>query len=127
VDVIILSIHLDQFSPEILAHVGEDHAEIGKRCLREHAPAIFCDEDQMDVHRKNAVSSFPVAIVICHRTIYHCAMITRKANPYRPYPTPEQAQQMAQIAGSCRYVFNLALEQRRDWWRPGRTFNFASQ
>ena len=54
-------------------------------------------------------------------------MIERKANTYRLYPTPEQAQQMAQIAGSCRYVFNLALEQRRDWWKPGRTFNFASQ
>lgn len=54
-------------------------------------------------------------------------MIKRKANTYRLYPTPEQAQQMAQIAGSCRFVFNLALEQRRDWWKPGRTFNFASQ
>ncbi len=54
-------------------------------------------------------------------------MIERKANTYRLYPTPEQAQQMAQIAGSCRYVFNLALEQRSEWWKPGRTFNFASQ
>jgi putative transposase len=34
---------------------------------------------------------------------------------------------MAQIAGSCRYVYNIALEQRRDWWKPGRTFNFANQ
>jgi putative transposase len=54
-------------------------------------------------------------------------MILRKANTYRLYPTPEQAQQMAQIAGSCRFVFNLALEQRRDWYRPGRKFSFASQ
>jgi putative transposase len=54
-------------------------------------------------------------------------VIERKANTYRLYPTPEQAQQMAQIAGSCRYVFNLALEQRSEWWKPGRTFNFASQ
>ena len=54
-------------------------------------------------------------------------MDMRKANTYRLDPTPEQAEQMAQIAGSCRYVFNLALEQRRDWWRLGRTFNFASQ
>lgn len=54
-------------------------------------------------------------------------MIERKANTYRLYPTPEQAQQMTQIAGSCRFVYNLALEQRRDWWKPGRTFNFASQ
>ena len=54
-------------------------------------------------------------------------MLIRKANTYRLYPTPKQAQQMAQIAGSCRFVFNLALQQRRDWWKPGRTFNFASQ
>jgi putative transposase len=54
-------------------------------------------------------------------------MIERKANTYRLDPTPEQAQQMGQIAGSCRFVYNLALEQRRDWYRPGRTVNFASQ
>ena len=54
-------------------------------------------------------------------------MISRKANTYRLYPTSEQAQQMAQIAGSCRFVYNLALEQRRDWYRPGRKFNYASQ
>jgi putative transposase len=54
-------------------------------------------------------------------------MILRKANTYRLYPTSEQAQQMAQIAGSCRFVFNLALEQRRDWYRLGRKFSFASQ
>jgi putative transposase len=54
-------------------------------------------------------------------------MVIRKANTYRLYPTPEQEQQMAQIAGSCRFVYNLALEQRSEWWRPGRTFNFASQ
>lgn len=54
-------------------------------------------------------------------------MIDRKAVLFRLYPTPEQAAQMAQIAGACRFVYNLALEQRRDWYRPGRTFNFASQ
>lgn len=54
-------------------------------------------------------------------------MILYRANTYRLYPTPEQAHQMSQIAGSCRYVYNLALEQRRDWWKPGRRFSFASQ
>jgi hypothetical protein len=38
---IALSIHLDQFSLEILAHAGEDRAKIRKRCLREHMSAIF--------------------------------------------------------------------------------------
>ena len=54
-------------------------------------------------------------------------MVIRKANTYRLYPTPDQARQMAQIAGSCRFIYNLALEQRRDWYRPGRIFNFATQ
>ncbi|WP_231711133.1 RNA-guided endonuclease InsQ/TnpB family protein [Xanthobacter dioxanivorans] len=34
---------------------------------------------------------------------------------------------MAQFAGACRYVYNLALEQRRNWYRPGRKISFASQ
>jgi putative transposase len=54
-------------------------------------------------------------------------MFRRKANTYRLYPTPAQAAQMAQIAGACRFVFNIGLEQRRDWYRPGRKFSFASQ
>jgi hypothetical protein len=47
---IVLSIHLDQFSLEVLAHAGEDHTEIGDRCLGEHAPSILCDEDQVNVY-----------------------------------------------------------------------------
>lgn len=54
-------------------------------------------------------------------------MIQRKAALFRLYPTPDQASSMTQIAGSCRFVYNLALEQRRDWYRPGRRFTFASQ
>jgi putative transposase len=53
--------------------------------------------------------------------------MNRKANLFRLYPTPEQSAQMAQIAGACRFVYNVALEQRRDWYRPGRKFSFASQ
>lgn len=54
-------------------------------------------------------------------------MIERKANTYRLYPTPAQAQQMAQIAGSCRFVYNLALEQRATFGRSGRRINYFSQ
>lgn len=54
-------------------------------------------------------------------------MIDRKAVLFRLYPTPVQTAQMAQIAGACRFVYNLALEQRRDWYRPSRKFNFTSQ
>src|SRR6516164_840791 len=54
-------------------------------------------------------------------------MIRRKATLFRLYPTPDQVSQMTQISGACRFVYNLALEQRREWYRPGRRFTFASQ
>lgn len=54
-------------------------------------------------------------------------MIKHGANTYRLYPTPEQDREMRKIAGACRFVYNLALEQRRDWYKPGRRFSTASQ
>jgi transposase len=59
--------------------------------------------------------------------MYFGAMKDRKAALFRLYPTPEQASQMAQIVGACRFIYNLALEQRQTWYRPERKFGFASQ
>ncbi len=104
VDVIILPVHLNQFSIEILTHAGKDRPEVDKRCLGEHLTTVFCDKDQMDVHRENAVPSGAIAVVICHRPMYIRFVIERKSNTFRLYPTAEQAQQMAQISGSCRFA-----------------------
>src|SRR6516164_9609829 len=41
-------------------------------------------------------------------------MMRRKATVFRLYPTPDRVSQMAQISGACRFVYNLALEQRRE-------------
>jgi len=46
-----------------------------------------------------------------------------KANTYRLEPTEEQATAFAQWAGACRFVYNLALEQRRDYARHRITYN----
>lgn len=62
-------------------------------------------------------------------------MLSRKGHTYRLMPTPEQAAVLGRWVGAARFVFNLCLEQRRDWWRPrafgsnahGRTFNYAAQ
>src|SRR4051794_40048553 len=54
-------------------------------------------------------------------------MLLRKAHVYRLYPTSEQAATLARWVGAVRATFNAALEQRRDFWKPGRTFNFATQ
>ena len=50
-----------------------------------------------------------------------------RANIYRLEPTPDQAAALSQWVGACRYVYNLALEQRREFWRPGRTFTYVGQ
>lgn len=47
-------------------------------------------------------------------------------------PTPEQAEKFGQIAGVCRLVWNLALEQRRSHWRnyqarTGNNLNYVTQ
>lgn len=54
-------------------------------------------------------------------------MLSRKGHIYRLMPTHEQAAVLGRWVGAARFVYNLCLDQRRDWWRPGRTFNYASQ
>lgn len=44
-------------------------------------------------------------------------MIVQRASLYRLELTGEQADVLAQWAGACRFVYNCALEQRRDWHR----------
>lgn len=55
-----------------------------------------------------------------------------RAFRFRLAPTPEQESKLRQFAGATRFVYNLALEQRRDYWRQyraatGRNLNFVSQ
>jgi putative transposase len=42
-------------------------------------------------------------------------MLLQRANIYRLEPTEEQAHRFSQWVGTCRSVYNLALEQRRTW------------
>jgi putative transposase len=51
---------------------------------------------------------------------------------FRIYATDEQKELFCQFAGVCRLVYNLGLEQRRDWWRnyrntTGSSINYVSQ
>lgn len=54
-------------------------------------------------------------------------MIVRKGLKYRVYPTPEQEAYLPRISGCVRLVFNLALEQREMFGRPGRSFRYEGQ
>lgn len=53
-------------------------------------------------------------------------MHLQRASQYRLDPTPEQAAALAQWAGACRFIYNCALEQRRDWHRRTK-LSFAQQ
>jgi len=43
--------------------------------------------------------------------------VLNRGYKFRLYATDEQEALFGQYAGVCRLVYNLALEQRRDWWR----------
>lgn len=49
-----------------------------------------------------------------------------RAVTYRLYPTRAQEEILTQFVGACRYVYNLALEQRETWSRR-HPITFASQ
>ncbi len=81
--------------------------------------------------RRTLIGFFGFPRGICLYTVavivYTVSMLLRRAHVYRLCPTPDQAATLGCWVGAVRFTFNLALEQRRDWYRPGRRFNFASQ
>ena len=59
-------------------------------------------------------------------------MKIHKGYTYRLQPTAEEKAHFLRHAGVCRLVYNLALEQRRDWWRhyqkaTGNNLNYVTQ
>ncbi|MBS0306439.1 MAG: transposase [Proteobacteria bacterium] len=54
-------------------------------------------------------------------------MLIRQALRVRLLPNTQQAQLMERIAGCCRAIGNVALDQRRWFARPGRSVSYASQ
>lgn len=54
-------------------------------------------------------------------------MIVRKGTKYRVYPTPEQEAYLPRVSGCVRLVFNLGLEQRKLFGRPGRSIRYEGQ
>jgi Helix-turn-helix domain len=51
-------------------------------------------------------------------------MLIYRANVYQLEPTADRAAALAQWVGACRAVYNLALEQRHVWSRPGRLLSY---
>lgn len=58
--------------------------------------------------------------------------IVTRTYRYRLAPTPAQAERLAEISAVCRFIYNLAWEQRRDFWRQykaatGQRISFYGQ
>ncbi len=66
-DMIVLSVHLDQVCLEIGADLGEDHTQPIDGAAIEHAAVTLRHRDQVDGHRENTVVSMSNIVVIAHR------------------------------------------------------------
>jgi hypothetical protein len=56
-NVVVFAIHLDQLRLEIVADLGEDGTKASDGISVQCPISVFCDEDQMDVKLKHAVSA----------------------------------------------------------------------
>lgn len=56
------------------AHAGEDAAKAIQNGFCEYLTAVFCHEDQVNLHQKNAVSALSNIVVISHRQNYNLFM-----------------------------------------------------
>src|SRR6266436_1800507 len=84
------------------ADLGEDMPQFLNRLAVEHTAAVFGDEDQMDMHCKDAVSTVPNVIEVRHRPNHNGSMERRQAFQFELLPKGEQQRQMSRSAGCAR-------------------------
>ncbi|BCJ75756.1 hypothetical protein CS0771_53000 [Catellatospora sp. IY07-71] len=65
--VVVLAVELDQLGLEVGADVAHDLFHPGQVPVAEHLVPELRHEDQVDVHRKNAVSAGTDAFELSHR------------------------------------------------------------
>lgn len=69
-NVIACAVHLYQLSLKVRANFGEDMPKCVNRLAVQNAAAVFGQEDQMDVHGEDAVSTVPKVPAFVHRPEY---------------------------------------------------------
>lgn len=112
---VIFAVELYQFSFKVGANAGKNTLEVIQYGFCEYTAAIFCHEDQMDVHFKNTMSAVSNIVEFTHRPEYDPLMKRLQAFKYELMPSGTERREMSRFAGSCRFVFNkaLALQQAR--------------
>ena len=80
----------------------------------EDTAAVFGHEDQMNMHRKHAVSTMPKVLAFVHRPDHNPSMERRQAFQFELLPNGQQQRQMSRSAGCARYVYNKALALKKE-------------
>ena len=119
---VIFTTELHQFRLEIPAHAGKNAPQVIQHFFGEHFAAVFGHKDQVDVHQKDTVPSMPNIIVISHRPNYNTAMQRLQAFQYELMSNGETERQLRRFAGSCRRVYNKALELQQANHEAGGKF-----
>lgn len=120
VDVVVLAVHLDEFPLEVAANLGEGGSEALDGVAVEHLSAIFGHKDQMRVNVKNTMSTVPDVLTIAHRPSIFQSMKVLKGHRFRLDLDEAGGEFCGRTAGICRFLWNLALEQRSQAWKHDR-------
>lgn len=61
------SVELDQLASHCPADTAHDRLHVLQCIIREHLPAVFSDEDQVNLQVVNAAAAVPEIIIFTHR------------------------------------------------------------
>jgi hypothetical protein len=116
-DVVVLTVQLDQLGVDVGTHAG-DHLAKGAQVLAGQPPTPILDhEDQLHVEGSDDVPAWAVVVILSHRAHILSGMLVRYR--YRINPTPSQRQALARAFGCARVVYNDALAERQRAFAAG--------
>jgi putative transposase len=116
-DVVVLTIHLDQFGAEVDTRARE-HLLVCVQVLAIQLPTpVLSHQDQMHTKRRDNMSAPTVVVLLSHRPNILSSMLVRYR--YRIDPTSVQRQALARAFGCARVVYNDALAERRRAYQAG--------
>ena len=112
---------------KIQRHLNKMH-----KPFRQNITPVSRNKDQVYMQHVNDMLSssiFHLALIWTNRQIHN---MKQRGYQYKLHPSDEQATLFVQFAGVCRLVYNVALEQRRDYWRQfkactGNSINYPAQ
>jgi putative transposase len=119
---VVLSVEFHQFCLKVSTDARKYRTKVLQNFFCEDFSPIFCNEDQMDVHVKNTVSSVSYFVVFSHRPEYSLLMLRLQAYKFQIEPNGEQLRDLRRFAGSCRFVYNKALAKQKENREAGHQF-----